>query len=242
MKKINTILAAVGALLMLSVTGANSVEFKAGVSANGMAAYANAKETLKGDGDGTGGQTGRTTNEEAVLATSFASVFAEVSSDELMGLGIGISYAPEVADLNKETRHIAQAVSGEGDANGGVQAVDAKINDLVSIYLTLPVGDSGAYVKAGYIQATMVTEESLATGSKYEDVDMTGTQIGGGYEGSLGDMAFWRAEGSYQMWEDVSASGSEANETGATNTDSTKNKIEAEMGSVTGTLSVGMKF
>ena len=48
MKKINTILAAVGALLMLSVTSANSVEFKAGVSANGMAAYANAKETLKG--------------------------------------------------------------------------------------------------------------------------------------------------------------------------------------------------
>ena len=28
MKKINTILAAVGALLMLTVTGANSVEFK----------------------------------------------------------------------------------------------------------------------------------------------------------------------------------------------------------------------
>ena len=242
MKKINTILAAVGALLMLSVTGANSVEFKAGVSANGMAAYANAKETLKGDGAGTGGQTGRTTNEEAVLATSFASIFAEVSSDAMMGLGLGVSYAPEVVDLNKETRHIAQAVSGEGDTNGGVQAVDAKINDMVSVYLTLPVGDSGAYVKAGYIQATMVTEESLATGSKYEDVDMTGTQVGAGYEGSLGDMAFWRAEGSYQMWEDISASGSEANETGATNTDSTKNKIEAEMGSVTGSLSIGMKF
>jgi hypothetical protein len=238
MKKINTILAAFGALLMLSVTAANSVEFKAGVSANGMAAYANAKETLKGDGAGTGGQTGRTTNEEAVLATSFASIFAEVSSDAMMGLGLGVSYAPEVVDLNKETRHIAQAVSGEGDTNGGVQAVDAKINDMVSVYLTLPVGDSGAYVKAGYIQATMVTEESLATGSKYEDVDMTGTQVGAGYEGSLGDMAFWRAEGSYQMWEDISASGSEAN----ASDDSTKNKITAELGSVTGTLSVGMKF
>ena len=155
-----------------------------------------------------------------------------------MGLGLGVSYAPEVVDLNKETRHIAQAVSGEGDTNGGVQAVDAKINDMVSVYLTLPVGDSGAYVKAGYIQATMVTEESLATGSKYEDVDMTGTQVGAGYEGSLGDMAFWRAEGSYQMWEDISASGSEAN----ASDDSTKNKITAELGSVTGTLSVGMKF
>ena len=247
MKKINTILAAVGALLMLSVTGANSVEFKAGVSANGMAAYANATETLKG----TGAAGGRTTNEEAVLATSFASIFAEVSSDELMGLGIGVSYAPEVADLNKETREINTCTDGTRNTNtacvaktgatadSGTTTVDAKINDMVSIYLTLPVGDSGAYVKAGYIQATLVTEESLATGSKYEDVDMTGTQLAGGYEGSLGDMAFWRAEGSYQMWEDISASGSEAN---LGTTDTSKNKIEAEIGSVTGSLSVGMKF
>ena len=236
MNKLNTILAAVGALLMLSVTSANSVEFKAGVSANGMAAYANAKETLK--------DSGAVTNEEAILATSFASVFAEISSDEMMGLGIGISYAPEVVDLNKETRAIqnckdsvSTSCTAYSSGDTGSQIIDAKINDLVSVYATLPVGDTGAYFKAGYIQATMVTEESLATGSKYEDVDMTGTSLGGGFEGSLGDMAFWRAEGSYQMWEDISASGSEAGaSTGA------KNKITAELGSVTGSLSVGMKF
>ena len=73
MKKINTILAAVSALLMLTVTAANSVEFKAGISANGMAAYANAKETLKGTAGSSTQGTGRTTSEEAVLATSFAS-------------------------------------------------------------------------------------------------------------------------------------------------------------------------
>ena len=236
MKKINTILAALSALLMLTVTSANSVEFKAGVSANGMAAYANAKETLKGSGV----KTGRTTNEEAVLAASFASVFAEISSEDMMGLGLGVSYAPDVVDLAKETRHIANAniVSGNGnDADGGVQIVDAKINDLITVYLTLPVGGNGAYVKAGYIQATMVTEENLATGSKYADIDMTGTQIGGGYEGSLGDMAFWRAEGNYQMWEDISAGGSESD-----GDDTTKNNISAELGSVTGSLSIGMKF
>ena len=233
MKKINTILAAFGALLMLSVTSANSVEFRAGVSANAMAAYANAKETIKDSG-------GRTTNEEAVLATSFASIFAEISSDEIMGLGLGVSYAPEVVDLNKETRHIGDERFGADasvDADGGAQVVDGKINDLLSIYLTLPVSDTGAYVKAGYIQATLVTEESLATGSKYENIDMTGMQIGGGYEGSLGDMAFWRAEGTYQMWEDMSANGSEAGGTAGS-----RNKIEAELGSVTGSLSVGMKF
>ena len=233
MKKINTILAAVSALLMLTVTSANSVEFKAGVSANGMAAYANATETLKGSGV----KTGRTTNEEAVLATSFASIFAEISSDEMMGLGLGVSYAPEVVDLPKETRLIQESVEPVNTQDSGTQVVDAKINDLVSVYITLPVGGNGAYVKAGYIQATMVTEESLATGSKYEDIDMTGTQIGAGYEGSLGDMAFWRAEGSYQMWEDISAGGSESD-----GDDTTKNKITAELGSVTGTLSVGMKF
>ena len=234
MKKINTILAAFGALLMLSVTSVNSVEFKAGVSANGLAAYANAKETLKGDGAGTGGQTGRTTNEEAVLAASFASVFAEVSSSDMMGVGIGISYAPEVADLVRETRTIQPSATGDS----GDQIIDGKIQDLLSLYLTMPISDSGAYVKAGYIQATLITSESLATGSKYEDIDLTGMQVGAGYERSLGDMAFWRAEGSYQVWDDISANGSESN----ASDDTTKNKIEAELGSVTGTLSVGMKF
>ena len=236
MKKINTILAAVSALLMLTVTSAISVEIKAGVSANGMAAYANVKETLK--------DSGAITNEEAVLATSFTSAFVELSSDAAMGLGIGISYAPEVADLEKETRTIqscadhvsTSCTANTGTVDSGDQVIDGKIEDLVSIYLTLPVGDTGAYVKAGYMQATLNTTENLATGSKYANVELTGTQVGGGYEGSLGDMAFWRAEGTMQSWDDTSASGSEAGGDGGTN------KIEAELGSVTGTLSVGMKF
>lgn len=216
---------------MLTVTGANSVEFKAGVSANGMAAYANAKEQIKDSGS-------QSSNEEAVLAASFTSIFAEISSDEMMGLGIGISYAPEVVDLNKETRTIQQAVTERTASrnDSGDQIIDGKVNDLVSIYATMPIGE-GAYVKAGYIQASLITEENLATGSKYEDIDLTGLQVGAGYEGELGDNAFWRAEGSYQMWEDISASGSESGGTAGS-----KNKITAELGSVMGSLSVGMKF
>jgi hypothetical protein len=237
MKKINTILAAVSALLMLSVTSANSLEFKAGVSANGMAAYANATETLKGDGDGDGGQTGRTTNEEAVLATSFASVFAEVSSDEMLGLGIGISYAPDVVELDKETRHVDPVNADAGNDAAGAQQVAGEVKDLLSIYLTLPVGDTGAYVKAGYNQAVLNTLETLSTGSKYENVDLYGYTVGGGYEGTLSDMVFWRAEGTYQAWDDIAANGSQSD-----GDDNTTNRITAEMGSVTGTFSIGMKF
>jgi len=239
MKKINTILAAVGALLMLSVTSANSVEFKAGVSANGMAAYANATETLKGDGAGTGGQTGRTTSEEAILAASFASVFAEISSDEIMGLALGVSFAPDVVEMDKETRHVDPVNSDSGNDAAGAQQVGGEVKDLLTVYVTLPVGGNGAYVKAGYNQATLNTLETLSTGSTYANVDLNGYTVGGGYEGEINDMIFWRAEGTYQMWDDIAANGSEAN---AASGDNTTNRITAELGSVTGTLSVGMKF
>ena len=225
MNKLNKILATLGALLMLSVTAANSMEFKVGVSANSMGAYANVEEKLK--------DSGRISNEEAVLATAFASGFAEVGSDEMMGLALGISYAPEVAELNRETRAIQP--SGTGDS--GNQILDGKIVDLVSVYLSLPIGE-GAFAKVGYIQATLNTGESLATGSKYEDVDMTGMMLAGGYEADLGSSGlFWRAEGQYQMWDDIRADGSESGGTAGS-----KNKISAEVGAVQGALSIGMRF
>ena len=85
--------------------------------------------------------------------------------------------------------------------------------------------------------ATMNTKENLATGSKYDNIDMEGISIGGGYEGDLGDSMFWRAEGTYQHWDDLSSNGSEAG-----GTTGSRNKITAELAGVTGSLSVGMKF
>ena len=225
MNKLNKILAMLSALLMLSVTAANSVEFKVGVSANTMGAYANVEEKLK--------DSGRISNEEAVLAAAFGSGFVELGSEEMMGLALGISYAPEVAELNKETRNIQASTVGDS----GAQIIDGKIVDLLSLYLTLPVGE-GAFVKAGYIQATLNTEENLATGSKYPNVDLEGMMVAGGYEADLGSSGlFWRAEGQYQMWDDISVSGSESG-----GTSGSVNKLTAELGAVQGALSIGMKF
>ena len=151
----------------------------------------------------------------------------------MMGLSIGVSYAPEVAELNKETRAIQPSATGDS----GNQIIDGKIVDLVSVYLSLPVGE-GAFAKVGYIQATLKTTENLATGSAYENVDMTGMMLAGGYEADLGSSGvFWRAEGQYQMWEDIRADGSEAG-----GTSGSRNKISAELGAVQGALSIGMRF
>ena len=225
MNKLNKILATLGAIVMLTVKAANSMEFKVGVSANTMGAYANVEEKLK--------DSGRISNEEAVLAAAFGSGFVEVGSDDMMGLSIGVSYAPEVAELNKETRAIQPSATGDS----GNQIIDGKIVDLVSVYLSLPVGE-GAFAKVGYIQATLKTTENLATGSAYENVDMTGMMLAGGYEADLGSSGvFWRAEGQYQMWEDIRADGSEAG-----GTSGSRNKISAELGAVQGALSIGMRF
>ena len=225
MNKLNKILAMLGALLMLTVTAANSMEFKVGLSANTMGAYANVEEKLK--------DSGRISNEEAVLAAAFGSGFIEIGSDDMMGLALGVSYAPEVAELNKETRVIQPSATGDS----GSQIIDGKIVDLASIYLSLPVGE-GAFAKIGYIQATLNTTENLATGSKYANVDMTGMMLAGGYEADLGSSGmFWRAEGQYQMWDDIRADGSESGGTAGS-----KNKISAEIGAVQGALSVGMRF
>ena len=72
----------------------------------------------------------------------FASVFAEVSTDEAMGLGIGISYAPEVIDLPKETRQVNQCNDQTGrrsgaactnktgaSADSGTQVIDGKVQE-----------------------------------------------------------------------------------------------------------------
>ena len=226
MNKLNKILAMLGALLMLSVTAANSMEFKVGVSANTMGAYANVEEKLK--------DSGRISNEEAVLAAAFGSGFVEVGSDDMMGLSIGVSYAPEVAELNKETRAIQPSATGDS----GNQIAKAEFEDLMQLYLTLPIGDSGAYVKGGYMQMTMTTNETLATGSSYPDEEIDGTFLGAGYQSDIGDAGvFWRAEGQYQMLDDISLTGSEEG-----GTSGSKNVISAELGSVMASFSIGMKF
>ena len=224
MNKLNKLSAMLAAFLLLSISTAYSIEYRLGLSANGLAGYANVEEKLK--------DSGRISNQEAVLPAAFASGFVEVGSDDMMGVSLGVSYAPEVAELNKETRNIQPSATGDS----GTQQIQADIVDLIQIYLSMPIGD-GAFVKAGYMMATMETNETLATGSSYEDVDMTGMVLAGGYQADLGDSMFWRAEGQYQMWEDISVNGSEAGaSSGATN------KISAELGAVSGVLSVGMKF
>ena len=62
-----------------------------------------------------------------------------------------------------------------------------------------PGNIDGLYLKAGYVQVDVETNETLGTGSTYPNSDMDGFTVGIGYDRDLPNGAFVRAEGSYMQ-------------------------------------------
>ena len=235
MNKLKTILVSgiVAAMSFSSI--ANSIEFRAGLTANASAYYGNVQETLK--------DSGRKTSEEALAAFDYMSGFAEISFDEAYGITFGAEYVPDAISLSTADRTIqckvytnAACVVGE-DAKGGIQAVQADITDLVTGYVAIPVMSTGLSVKIGIMQGSLETKEVLATGSTYKDEDIGGTTVGMFYDGGLGEHAFYRVEAAYIEFDDISATGSEVG-----GTTGSFNKVVAEMGGVKASLSIGARF
>jgi hypothetical protein len=245
MNKLTTLLASLVIATMSFASTANSIEYKFGVTGQTSAYYGNVEETLKGNKT-TGSD--RTTDAEAIAAFSYASGFAEIAFDEVYGVTFGVEYTPQSLDLKKETRLIQQsrgvggtaaATAGVGQAiDSGTQVIDASVDDLMLMYVALPVMDSGLYVKVGYGTATLKTKESLATGSSYKDEDLEMISAGFGYDMDVGSMAFVRVEAMLNQFDDISLTGSESDEAQA----GSFNKIKAELGGVAAKLSLGLQF
>ena len=238
MNKLTTLLASLVIATMSFASTANSIEYKFGVTGQTSAYYGNVEETLKGNKT-TGSD--RTTDAEAVAAFSYASGFAEIAFDEVYGVTFGVEYTPQSLDLKKETRLIQASpdTAGVGQTiDSGTQVIDASVDDLMLMYVALPVMDSGLYVKVGYGTATLKTKEVLATGSSYKDEDLEMISAGFGYDMDVGSMAFVRVEAMLNQFDDISLTGSESDEAQA----GSFNKIKAELGGVAAKLSLGLQF
>jgi len=235
MIKFNKLLALVSGLVVFVATTANSVEFRAGVTAIGSGYFANVQEGLKQNS--TSSTPDRITKTEAIAAFSTTAVFAETAIEEMGGLTVGVEVSMENLDLGDQQRTITNTSGDSGNATG-TQVVGAEVTDMYTVYLAMPVGDSGAYVKAGYMIADLTTKENLATGSTYKDADIEAISLGMGYDGNLTDMIFWRAEGMYQQIDDIKLTGSQADEDNS----SSFNTVTAELGGVQAKLSLGMRF
>jgi hypothetical protein len=232
-KLLTTIIATSFAIMSFAGT-ANSMEFKVGVTGQSTGYYANATEKVK--------DAGNHVTEEAIAAFSYMSVFTEVSFDEAYGITVGVEYTPESIKLEKADRVIQTSAGDRGLAadageETGTQVIEAAFNDLMVIYAAVPLMDTGLHVKAGLMSATLVTKENLATGSTYGNKTVNGGTVAMYYDGDLGSSAFYRIEGAYNAFDDISMRGSEAGgDTGSFNV------IDVELAGVAAKVSVGMKF
>ena len=198
MKKIKTILIT---LLFAGFSTVSNADVKGGVTIMGLDASGNAEEMSRGNE--------QTRSED--LQGVIASFFIEKGFDTPMGpMAIGLDIAPydiaEVSVLNAR-------------ADGTNQTADVSISENYGAYVTMGLGDSGAYVKAmvtshnADVTSTKIMniqgKSTSSTNSTYPDQDFLGGHVSLGFERDMGEM-FIRGEvgaSEYQKVESKSSSG-----------------------------------
>ena len=195
MKNIKTILIT---LLFAGFSTVSNAEVKGGITIMGLDAAGNAEEMSRG--------VEQTRNED--LQGFIASFFIEKGFDTPVGpMAIGLDVAPydiaEVSVLNAR-------------ADGTNQTADVSISENYGAYVTMGLGDSGAYIKAmvtshnADVTSTKIankTTTDTTTNSTYPDQSFMGGHVSLGFERDMGDM-FIRGEVGASEYEKVTSKSS----------------------------------
>ncbi len=184
----------------------------------------------------TGSQTAETNTKSVQSGFMIGSVFAEYTRGWFT---VGIDYIPVDADVSDATHTRNEQETSVTGTNTETttarnQSAAATVNDHTTAYIEV---GGAVYAKAGYVQMTVETNESLGTGSTYGNVDVNGTVLGVGIRTPWGNRGFLKLEGTYTDYDDISIVSGVAR-TGVT----TNNKITADMDSTQARLAIGYKF
>ena len=152
-------------------------------------------------------------------------LFFEVANDN--GLALGLDFTP----VNQE---IGSGTGDDDDAEtSGANKASAELTGHYTAYVLIPV--KAAYIKAGVAHASIDTTENLATGTEYGNADVNGILFGIGFERERDNGGFFRMEGTYTDYEDVTFNG-------ALDGDSVRNVIDADVDALAIRISVGKAF
>lgn len=148
-------------------------------------------------------------------------IFGEIVTDT--GFVLGASYIP-ARELGAKSRTDSNS---EGDS--GTYQAKAEVDNVVMFYADVPIGP--VYAKLGISRAELVTQESLNSGSSYDNEDVFGYTLGLGKRGDFYGGTFYKAEFAYtnfDSYEDTSSDG--------------EKKVEADTEVMAIKLSVGKTF
>ena len=117
----------------------------------------------------------------------YASIFAEVMANDKFA--IGVDYVPMALE-SESTSNTQTTTTSSATGNNTVQ-ID--FEDLTTIY-GLFFATENIYLKAGYVQVDVKTNENLATGGAYGDTSLDGYTVGLGFNNDMDNGMFVRFE------------------------------------------------
>ena len=185
---------------MLTVSSAMSMEFKPSIGISGnMGVYA-ATGTEK-NYNNAGSAVDTTVDEHGAFASEFGSIFVEAALNDT--ISIGLDYASDF-----ET---PENVSNEGQGNQ--RTVSAEFTDLTTVYAKLNIPLGGAYLKVGYSQADVTSNENGGSGNSYGNDTTSGMTVGLGYNQEVSGGVSVRLEVTGTNFSDVKVDNGQTNKT-----------------------------
>jgi hypothetical protein len=189
------------------------------------------------NGDGSEVEGGETNTGSASNNVLIGSIFIDAIVSDKFTLGLDyIPFKADVSDKTKSRTDTETSVTGTETttSTSRSQSAQAELSNHITLY-----GEYGekAYVKFGVTQVDVKTKESLATGSVYGDDTIYGGLIGLGVKGVSNSGVYFKLEGTYTDYENVSFTSSVAR-TGVT----TNNKVDADLDVTALKISIGKKF
>jgi hypothetical protein len=187
----------IGILIIAALSSFNAnAEMSIGVTANAGLLDATGKETFNS----------KTSTKKEELGIAYVSGFAEYHVPLNIGAGqfrVGASYVP--TSLSSETNEsvhgsLTAAQGGTGEADR-TQKVQADIEDLTSFYVSYHY--NMFFIKAGMLEAKLITNENLDSGSTYPDGSLDGKFFGIGFDKDLDDGVFIRGELAQTDFDDI---------------------------------------
>ena len=198
MKKI---IIAISSIWLLTVSSAMSMEFRPsiGISGNLGVYAATGTEKLFNEG-GTAVDT--TIDEHGVFDAEYGSIFVEVAFND--AISVGVDYVPMDFETPENT-------SNEDQPNQ--RTVSAEFTDLTTVYAKLNIPLGGTYLKVGYSQADVTSNENGGSGNSYGNDTTDGMTVGLGYNHELAGGLAVRLEVTGTDFSNVKANNGQTNKT-----------------------------
>jgi len=179
--KMAALVGVIGVVLNVMTTPLMAISLGFGVSGAGTMLDVTGKETLK--------QSSRVTNHFIDQAVFIPSLYLQVTIGEQWfgdrdGFVIGIERIPGTHTIGSGS--VTKTDLRKNNATSVVQNyAEAELSDHWTTYIETPgFTPLGIFLKAGYTDVKVTTNERLGTGAAYGDKTINATTVGGGFKGT----------------------------------------------------------